>query len=174
MRGTSSARHDRDRGCCRDKAGEIREIVATRRKIVEQRDVDCILRQEFESVFNLKESLAAFRAVQAVTFKRTPRPRPMLSEFSPMSSIPACSSAATSFIRESTFPRTTPSLASMRCTVGRDRPERPAGHVPLINPEERSRRFHLRSSYHSRPRQIASVPITSNLTYPYKYVKYYN
>ena len=46
--------------------------------------------------------------------RRTPRPLPVLVAFSEISSMPAASSAATSFISESTLPRMTPSLASMR------------------------------------------------------------
>ena len=41
---------------------------------------------------------------------RTPRPPPSLTALSAISSMPASSSAATSFISESTFPRMTPSL----------------------------------------------------------------
>src|SRR5262249_27300816 len=47
-------------------------------------------------------------------FSRTPRPPLMLVALSEISSIPAASSAPTSFIKESTLPRITPSLASMR------------------------------------------------------------
>src|SRR5262249_51221390 len=55
-------------------------------------------------------------------FSRTPRPPPELTALSVMSSIPSESSAAMSFISESTLPRTTPSLASMRWMVGSDSP----------------------------------------------------
>src|SRR3546814_10153613 len=58
--------------------------------------------------------------------RRTPRPPPVLGALSLSSSMPAASSAPTSFIRESTLPRTTPSLASMRWLVGSDRPARSA------------------------------------------------
>ena len=47
-------------------------------------------------------------------FSRTPRPPPWLTVFSPMSSMPTVSSAAISLMRESTLPRITPSLASIR------------------------------------------------------------
>src|SRR5579862_3647248 len=47
-------------------------------------------------------------------FSRTPRPPPWLIALSVMSSMPSASRAATSFISESTLPRMTPSLASMR------------------------------------------------------------
>src|SRR6202035_3112729 len=54
---------------------------------------------------------------------RTPRPPLALVALSEMSSMPPISSAATSFIKESTLPRITPSLASMRWMVGSDRPD---------------------------------------------------
>src|SRR4030095_11193209 len=53
---------------------------------------------------------------------RTPRPPPVLGAPGAISSIPAAFSAAMSFISESTFPRTTSSLASMRWIVGTERP----------------------------------------------------
>src|SRR6516225_661907 len=53
---------------------------------------------------------------------RTPRPALELVALSEMSSMPLASSAATSFINESTLPRITPLLASMRWMVGYDRP----------------------------------------------------
>src|SRR5689334_24804929 len=52
---------------------------------------------------------------------RTPRPPLELVALSEMSSIPLASSAATSFINESTLPRMTPSLASIRWMVGNER-----------------------------------------------------
>jgi len=55
-------------------------------------------------------------------FSRTPRPPPELTALSVMSSMPSESSAPISFISESTLPRTTPSLASMRWMVGSDSP----------------------------------------------------
>ena len=51
---------------------------------------------------------------------RTPRPPRGLVSPSSMSSTPAARSAAINFIRESTVPRITPSLPSMRCIVGTD------------------------------------------------------
>ena len=48
------------------------------------------------------------------SLRRTPRPPAELCTPGLISSIPAFSSAETSFIRESTLPRITPSLASMR------------------------------------------------------------
>jgi len=53
---------------------------------------------------------------------RTPRPPVSLAVLSEMSAIPSASSAATSFISESTLPRMTLSLASMRWMVGSDSP----------------------------------------------------
>src|SRR6266550_1655124 len=47
-------------------------------------------------------------------FSRTPRPPRALVLPSPISTMPAALSAPTSFINESTLPRTTSSLASMR------------------------------------------------------------
>ncbi len=46
------------------------------------------------------------------SLRRTPRPPAVLGTPGLINSIPAFSNAETSFIRESTFPRTTPSLAS--------------------------------------------------------------
>ena len=57
------------------------------------------------------------------SFNRTPRPPSRLVAPSAMSSIPAASRAAISFMRESTLPRTMSLLASMRWMVGRERPE---------------------------------------------------
>ena len=57
---------------------------------------------------------------------RTPRPPLWLTPPSLMSSTPLFSSAAMSFINESTLPRMTPSLASMRWMVGTERPDRSA------------------------------------------------
>src|SRR5688500_5089220 len=57
------------------------------------------------------------------SLNRTPRPPPGLAAPGPISSRPAALSAAISFIRESTLPRTTSSLASMRWMVGTDRPD---------------------------------------------------
>jgi hypothetical protein len=51
---------------------------------------------------------------------RTPRPPTGLVSPSLMSSTPAASIAAISFMRESTVPRITPALASMRWIVGTD------------------------------------------------------
>lgn len=48
------------------------------------------------------------------SLRRTPRPPAELCPPGLINSIPAFSSAETNFIRESTFPRITPSLASMR------------------------------------------------------------
>src|SRR6185369_1498734 len=45
---------------------------------------------------------------------RTPRPPPLLVAPSPINSMPCFARASTSFINESTLPRTTPSLDSMR------------------------------------------------------------
>src|ERR1700756_1300805 len=59
-------------------------------------------------------------------FNRTPRPPVEVVALSEMSSIPAVSRAATSFIRESTLPRTTPSLASIRWMVGSERSDNSA------------------------------------------------
>jgi hypothetical protein len=50
-----------------------------------------------------------------------PRPPLELVALSEISSIPQASSAATSFMSESTLPRITPSLASIRWIVGSDR-----------------------------------------------------
>src|SRR5260370_11122291 len=58
----------------------------------------------------------------ASPFSRTPRPPALLAALSAMSSMPSESRAATSFISESTLPRITPSLASMRWIVGSDNP----------------------------------------------------
>ena len=55
--------------------------------------------------------------------RRTPRPPWLLAAPSAISSMPASCSAPTSFISESTLPRTTPSLASIRWMVGSDRPD---------------------------------------------------
>src|SRR5271155_5152334 len=55
-------------------------------------------------------------------FSRTPRPPELLVALSVMSSMPSMSRAAISFISESTLPRTTLSLASIRWMVGSDRP----------------------------------------------------
>jgi hypothetical protein len=52
---------------------------------------------------------------------RMPRPPVELVALSEISSIPLASSAATSFMSESTLPRMTPSLASIRWIVGSDR-----------------------------------------------------
>ena len=57
---------------------------------------------------------------------RTPRPPVVLGTPGLISSIPAFSSAETSFISESTLPRITPSLASMRWMVGTERSARSA------------------------------------------------
>ena len=54
------------------------------------------------------------------------RPPVVLVALSEINSMPAASSAATSFISETTLPRITPSLASIRWMVGSDRPERSA------------------------------------------------
>lgn len=48
------------------------------------------------------------------SLSRTPRPPDILDPPGPISSMPAASSAETSFMSESTFPRITPSLASIR------------------------------------------------------------
>src|SRR5690242_12930725 len=48
------------------------------------------------------------------SLSRTPRPPAKLRASGPINSIPALSRAETNFIRESTLPRMTPSLASMR------------------------------------------------------------
>src|SRR5258707_54883 len=60
------------------------------------------------------------------SLRRTPRPPAELVTPGLINSIPAFSSAETSFIRESTFPRITPSLASMRWMVGTERSARSA------------------------------------------------
>src|SRR5690606_30058965 len=57
---------------------------------------------------------------------RTPRPPATLAAFSPISSTPASSSAATTLVSESTIPRTLPLLASIRWMVGSDTPDRRA------------------------------------------------
>src|ERR1035441_6993474 len=57
---------------------------------------------------------------QVAPFSRTPRPPPWLAVLSEINSTPSASTAATSFIRESTWPRITPTLASMRWMVGSD------------------------------------------------------
>jgi hypothetical protein len=62
-----------------------------------------------------------WRGGGAAFVSRTPRPPCALAAPSAISSMPAFCSAPTSFISESTLPRTTPSLASMRWMVGRDR-----------------------------------------------------
>src|SRR5438067_10765856 len=49
----------------------------------------------------------------ALALRRTPRPPPVLAPPSPSSSMPAASSACTSFISESTLPRIVSSLLSM-------------------------------------------------------------
>ena len=77
----------------------------------------------------------------AVPLSRTPRPPPELTAFSVISSMPAISSAETSFINESTLPRMTPSLASMRWMVGSDNPHRSASlrwSIPRSAREARS------------------------------------
>ncbi len=61
--------------------------------------------------------------------------------------MPAASSAPTSFISESTLPRMTPSLASMRWMVGSDSPES-SGKLALVDPEERARRAKLGAGDH--------------------------
>src|SRR5688572_24655356 len=58
---------------------------------------------------------------QPLFFRRMPRPPPSLAAPSLISSMPRRSSAAISFISDSTFPRTTPSLASILWMVGRDK-----------------------------------------------------
>ena len=63
---------------------------------------------------------------QLAAVSLTPRPPPSLMAPSPSSSIPAASRADISFISESTLPRITPSLASMRWMVGTERPDRSA------------------------------------------------
>ena len=60
------------------------------------------------------------------SLRRTPRPPAELATPGLINSIPALSSAETSFIRELTFPRITPSLASMRWMVGTERCARSA------------------------------------------------
>jgi hypothetical protein len=50
---------------------------------------------------------------------------------------PAFSSADTSFMRESTLPRTTPSLASMRWIVGTEKVCQ-LSHLPLIDVQKRA------------------------------------
>src|SRR5579875_2738209 len=72
------------------------------------------------------ESDGFISPVAAFALSRTPRPPPWLEAPSPMSSMPAPSRAPTSFISESTLPRMTPSLASMRWIVGTESPERSA------------------------------------------------
>ena len=69
---------------------------------------------------------------------RHPRPPPELAAFSAISSMPAASSAATSFISESTLPRMTPSLASMRWMVGSDKSGQ-LGQLALVDAEKRPR-----------------------------------
>src|SRR5215475_3195091 len=71
-----------------------------------------------------RERAPATRSPFPHRFNRTPRPPPWLTAPSPISSIPAAASASTSFIRESTLPRITPSLDSMRWIVGSESPER--------------------------------------------------
>ena len=56
-------------------------------------------------------------------FEPDAAPALALTAPSAISSIPAASSAPISFISESTLPRITPSLASMRWIVGTDRPD---------------------------------------------------
>src|SRR5687768_16289628 len=58
---------------------------------------------------------------QPLFFRRMPRPPPSLAAPSLISSMPRRSSAAISFISDSTLPRTTPSLASIRWIVDRER-----------------------------------------------------
>src|SRR5579863_2806969 len=62
-------------------------------------------------------------ALTADSLRRTPRPPRSLSASSAMRTTPAASSAAISFMSESTVPRMTPSLASIRWMVGAERPE---------------------------------------------------
>src|SRR5438270_995258 len=56
-------------------------------------------------------------------FSLTPRPPLVLALPWPISTMPAASSAPTSFISESTLPRMTSSLPSMRWIVGSDNPD---------------------------------------------------
>ena len=79
--------------------------------------------------------------------RRTPRPPWLLTAPSAISSMPACCSAPTSFISESTLPRTTPSLASMRWMVGSDRPASPAS-VALVDAEHGPGGTHLGGGDH--------------------------
>src|SRR5690606_21235022 len=59
-------------------------------------------------------------------FNRTPRPPEGLAAPSPISSMPASSSAATTLVRLLITPRTSPLLDSMRWIVGMERPDNSA------------------------------------------------
>src|SRR5205814_14762 len=61
--------------------------------------------------------------------RRSPLPPPRLTAPSSIRSMPATFSAPTSFISESTLPRISPSLASIRWMVGTDRPESSASRL---------------------------------------------
>jgi hypothetical protein len=60
---------------------------------------------------------------QTHALSRTPRPPLGVPEPSDNSTIPNASNAAVTFMRESTLPRMTPSLASIRWIVGTDSPD---------------------------------------------------
>src|SRR3546814_678917 len=61
-------------------------------------------------------------SARAASRSRTPRPCPVLEEYSPSSSMPLLSSAPITFTSVSTTPRTWPLDASIRWIVGRERP----------------------------------------------------
>ena len=89
----------------------------------------------------------AVKRVDDHHLSRTPRPPPLLAAPSPINSMPPAASASTSFISESTLPRTTPSQASMRWMVGSDKPER-LRQLALVEAEQRPGCPHLRAGYH--------------------------
>ena len=75
---------------------------------------------------------------------------------SPISSMPSAASASTSFISESTLPRTTPSLASMRWMVGSERPARCAS-LALVEAEQRPGGPQLRGGDHADAKRIIAI-----------------
>ena len=78
---------------------------------------------------------------------RTPRPPPVLAAPSPISSMPAASSAATSFISESTLPRID-AVARLHALDGRHRQARQLGQLALVDAEQRPRGAQLGGSDH--------------------------
>ena len=73
---------------------------------------------------------------------RTPRPPPELRHCRPMSSMPSASSAAISFISESTLPRID-AVACLHALDGRQRQPGRFGKSPLVDAEKRAGRSDL-------------------------------